>query len=228
MNADGSGQKQLTFDRSADFDPTVSPDGRHVVFVSERSGRNKLWRMDIDGGNPTQLTSGAAVDFLPNYSPDGRWLVYTSNDTRESELWKIPSGGGEPSRLTNKHAVWPAVSPDSRLVACWQIDEQKKSIALTVVPLEGGEPVKSFEVSPTANTWAEIRWTPDGRGLTYIDAPDGVGNIWLQPLAGGPPKRLTDFKSDRIFRFDWSRDGKQLVCSRGGETNDVVLINGLR
>ena len=228
MNADGSGQKQLTFDRSADFDPTVSPDGRRVVFVSERSGRNKLWRIDIDGGNPTPLTRGAAVDFLPNYSPDGRWVVYSSDDTRATGLWKIPAGGGEPSRLTSKLAVWPSVSPDSRLVACWHIDEQKKSIALAVVPLEGGEPVKAFEVSPSANTWAEIRWTPDGRGLTYVDAPDGVGNVWLQPLAGGPPRRLTDFKSDRIFRFDWSRDGKQLVCSRGGETNDVVLISGLR
>jgi Tol biopolymer transport system component len=228
MNADGSGQKQLTFDRSADFDPTVSPDGRRVVFVSERSGRNKLWRIDIDGGNPTPLTRGAAVDFLPNYSPDGRWVVYSSDDTRATGLWKIPAGGGEPSRLTSKLAVWPSVSPDSRLVACWHIDEQKKSIALAVVPLAGGEPVKAFEVSPSANTWAEIRWTPDGRGLTYVDAPDGVGNVWLQPLAGGPPRRLTDFKSDRIFRFDWSRDGKQLVCSRGGETNDVVLISGLR
>ena len=229
MNADGSGQKQLTFDRSADFDPTVSPDGRHVVFVSERSGRNKLWRIDIDGGNPTQLTKGAAVDFLPNHSPDGRWVVYSSDDTREAGLWKIPAGGdGEPTRLTSKVAVWPSVSPDGQLVACWYIDRQQKSIALAVVPVEGGEPVKSFEVSLTTNTWAEIRWTPDGRGLTYVDSPDGVGNLWLQPLAGGPPKRLTDFKSERIFRFDWSRDGKQLVCSRGGETNDVVLINGLR
>ncbi|HEX8290970.1 MAG TPA: DPP IV N-terminal domain-containing protein, partial [Pyrinomonadaceae bacterium] len=228
MNADGSGQKQLTFDPNPDFDPTVSPDGRHVVFVSERSGRNKLWRIDIDGGNPTQLTKGSALDFLPNYSPDGRWVVYPSDDTREAGLWKVPSGGGEPTRLTSRVAVWPAVSPDGRFVACWHDDERSRSVALAVISMEGGEPVKMFDVSPTTNTWAEIRWTPDGRGLTYVDTPDGVGNIWLQPLSGGPPKRLTEFKSDRIFRFDWSRDGKQLVCSRGGETNDVVLINGLR
>jgi Tol biopolymer transport system component/DNA-binding winged helix-turn-helix (wHTH) protein len=228
MNADGSGQKQLTFDPAPDFDPAVSPDGRHVVFASERSGKNRLWRVDIDGGNPTQLTGGVAADFLPNYSPDGRWVVYTSDDKRGAGLWRVPSGGGEPTRLTNKTALWPAVSPDGRLVACWQVEEQKGSILLTVVAVEGGEPVKSFEVTPTTNTWAEIRWTPDGRGLTYVDAPDGVGNVWLQPLAGGPPKRLTDFKSDRLFRFDWSRDGRQLVCSRGVETNDVVLINGLR
>lgn len=228
MNADGGGQRQLTFDRSGDFDPTVSPDGRHVVFVSERSGRNKLWRIDIDGGKPTQLTGGAAVDFLPNYSPDGRWVVYVSDDARERALWKVPATGGEPVRLTGMTAAWPAVSPDGRLVACWHVDERRKLIALAVIPIEGGEPVRLFEVPLTTNTWAEIRWTPDGRGLTYVDAPEGVGNVWLQPLAGGAPRRLTDFKSDRIFRFDWSRDGKHLVCSRGAATNDVVLIDGLR
>lgn len=228
MDADGRGQKQLTFDRAADYDPTVSPDGRHIVFSSDRSGKNKLWRMDVDGGNPTQLTRGGAADFLPNYSPDGRWVVYASDDARGSGLWKVPPGGGEPERLTSRYAVWPSVSPDGRFVACWHIDGRGRSIALAVVPAEGGEPVQMFQVSLTANTWAEIRWTPDGRGLTYVDSPDGVGNVWLQPLAGGPPKRLTDFKSDRIFRFDWSRDGKHLVCSRGAETNDVVLIDGLR
>ena len=50
----------------------------------------------------------------------------------------------------------------------------------------------------------------------------------VQPLAGGAPRRLTDFKTDRIFRYAWSRDGKHLACSRGVETNDVVLISDLR
>ena len=52
----------------------------------------------------------------------------------------------------------------------------------------------------------------------------GVSNIWSQPLDGDPPKPLTDFKSDSIFSFSWSRDGKQLVYARGAVTSDVVLI----
>jgi Tol biopolymer transport system component/DNA-binding winged helix-turn-helix (wHTH) protein len=228
MNADGGGRKQVTFDAAADFDPSVSPDGRHVVFASERSGKTKIWRMEIDGGRPAQLTAGDASDFLPRYSPDGRWVFYSSKDTREGGVWKVPAEGGEPVRLTSRPAMWPSVSPDGRLVACWYVNEQAMRIELALVPAEGGEPVRMFEVSPSANTWAEIRWTPDGRGLTYVDAPEGVGNIWLQPAAGGQPRQLTDFKSDRIFRFDWSRDGRQLVCSRGAEANDVVLIGGLR
>ncbi|MDQ3803313.1 MAG: winged helix-turn-helix domain-containing protein [Acidobacteriota bacterium] len=228
MNADGSNQKQLTFDGRSDFDPSVSPDGRYIAFASERSGQTKIWRMDSDGGNPKQLTTGSTGDFLPYYSPDGRWVVYTSADTPRMNLWKVPADGGEPTQVTRKTSAWPAVSPDGRSVACWHINEQTRSIGLAVVALDGGEPLKVFDISPSVNTWAEIRWTTDGRALTYVDSPNGVGNIWMQPLGGGPPRQLTDFKDNRIFRFDWSRDGQQLACSRGAETNDVVLISGLR
>jgi len=50
----------------------------------------------------------------------------------------------------------------------------------------------------------------------------------MQPLDGGPPRQVTDFKSDRIFGFEWSRDGKQLALARGTESSDVVLISGFR
>jgi Tol biopolymer transport system component len=60
--------------------------------------------------------------------------------------------------------------------------------------------------------------------VLYIDTRDGVSNIWSQPLDGGSPKRITDFKTDRIFSFDWSKDGKQLALSRGTQTSDVVFL----
>jgi Tol biopolymer transport system component len=53
---------------------------------------------------------------------------------------------------------------------------------------------------------------------------DGVSNIWIQPLDGGAPKQITHFKSDQIFWFEWSPDGKQLGVSRGAITSDVVMI----
>ncbi len=73
-----------------------------------------------------------------------------------------------------------------------------------------------------------VRWTPDGRGIAYIATRGGVSNIWSQPLDGGSPKQLTDFKTDRIFSFDWSPDGKWLVLARGTETSDVILIKEFR
>jgi hypothetical protein len=53
----------------------------------------------------------------------------------------------------------------------------------------------------------------------------GATNIWEQPLAGGPPRQVTNLTSGRIFDFAWSRFGKQLVAARGDLTSDVAQIS---
>ena len=88
---------------------------------------------------------------------------------------------------------------------------------------EGARPPR-----PSFTSDAGLRWTPDGRALTYIDTINGVSNIWSLPLDGGPPKQLTDSKTDQIFWFDFSRDGKQLALSRGTQTSDVILIRDFK
>ena len=71
-----------------------------------------------------------------------------------------------------------------------------------------------------------LRWTPDGRSVAFIRTSRRVSNLWGQPIDGGPPRQLTDFKDQRIANFAYSRDGKQLVFSRGVVNSDVVLISG--
>jgi Tol biopolymer transport system component len=72
---------------------------------------------------------------------------------------------------------------------------------------------------------APLCWTPDGRGIAY--ARDG--NIWVQPLGGGPPRQLTRSADGRpIGFFAWSRDGTRLAISRSTVTNDIVLLRGLK
>jgi hypothetical protein len=74
--------------------------------------------------------------------------------------------------------------------------------------IEGGQPLNKFDLPIT--TQQVIRWTPDSRALTYIDTQAGVSNICGQLLDGGAPEQLTDFKSELIFWYDWSREGRQL------------------
>jgi len=68
----------------------------------------------------------------------------------------------------------------------------------------------------------------DGHTLTFINSVNGVSNIWSLPLDGSAPKQLTDFKTDLIFWFDFSPDGKQLAVSRGIQTRDVIVIRDFR
>jgi Tol biopolymer transport system component len=77
-------------------------------------------------------------------------------------------------------------------------------------------------------TGTSLSWAPDSKGVRFLDPREGVGKLWLQPLAGGKPKQITNFSSDRIYSFDWSPDGKQLVVARGTSSSDIVLISNFR
>jgi TolB protein len=221
MDADGRNQKPLTDDASSKWgNLSVTPDGRYIVYIST----HQLWRMDIDGRNVKQLTSGAG-GWHPHCSPDGEWVLYDSIGSSGSIIWRVSIEGGEPVRVTDKYAFLPAVSPDGKLIACYFVDPQTKVIKIALLPFAGGDPVKLFDLEQYAASF--IRWTPDGRAVTYVNTRGLVSNIWLQPIDGSPPRQLTNFKTDRIFSFDWSRDGK-LTCSRGAQDRDVVLIKDFR
>lgn len=221
MNNDGTGNKQLTFDTGWNSRPAVSPDGRYIVFVSSRIGTLNIWRMDIDGGNQKQLTRGS-MDLQPQFTPDNKWVIYTSNDTRPPTLWKAPIDGGNPVQVTDYMSVLLAISPkDGQIAYAYDEQENSKRRRVAVIPFEGRPPPKVFDfVAPFGQ---KVSWAFDGRALTYIGTLGG-SNIWSQPLDGSSPKQITDFKSDRIFSFAWSRDGERLAVARGTRTTDVVLI----
>ena len=231
MDEDGKNQKQLTAHARFNYNPWVTPDGRYIVFTSTRpDGIQRIWRMDADGGNLKELTEGPG-DSVPRTSPDGRWVLFHSARTGPFRLWKVSIDGGEPVPLTDKLTTNPIVSPDGNLVACWYRDDDQQPNTPTrvaIIPFAGGDPVKVIDVPGSVNISAGLRWTPDGRALNYVDTINGVSNIWSLPLDGGKPVQLTDFKTDQIFWFDFSRDGKQLALSRGTQTSDVILIRDFK
>lgn len=223
----GTGNKQLTSDSSNNHFPAVTPDGRAVVYLSDRTGVTNIWRMDLDGNNAMQLTKGQD-DSWPWCSPDGQWVVYHSLVQGMRTLHRVSINGGEPQQLTNYPSVCPTVSPDGKWISCYYRSEAKAPWRLAIVSFDGGPPAQTFEVPQNVVFASLVRWTPDGRALAYITDRDGVSNIWIQPLDGSPPRQLTDFKSDAIFWFDWTTDGRQLAVSRGAVTSDVVMIKDVR
>jgi TolB protein len=224
MNGDGTGQKQLTVDAGANYDPKVTPDGRYIVFASERNGNQNIWRMDLDGDNPKQLTGGNS-DIDPSCSPDSQWVIYSSDSSGKRVLWKVSIDGGHAVPLTEQAAESPQVSPDGKLIACQYRESPNTPWRHAIIPITGGRPVKVIDLPSGTD---DFRWSPDGRMLTYDITRGGVTNIWTFPLDGSQPKQLTDFKTDHIFNYEWSHDGKQLVLSRGSRTSDVVMLSNFR
>jgi serine/threonine protein kinase/Tol biopolymer transport system component len=227
VNSDGSNPRQLTVN-GFDMNPAVTPDGREIVFASLRNGGWGIWRSEMEGSNSVLLASGGTTTF-PICSPDGRWIYFRRlSSASPPSIWRVPTGGGEPVQISRDYAYYPAVSPDGNWVAFFSPSE--KRTRLLVIPSTGGEVVKTFNVAPETDylIFSEIvRWTSDGRYLTYIKNQGVTSNIWGQPLDGGAPRQLTNFEAERIFSFAWSADN-QLAVARGQYNRQIVLLRDFR
>src|SRR5258705_3246884 len=230
MDPDGKNRKQLTANGRSNMSPAVSADGRYIVFMSSQNGVRNLWRMNSDGSNPKRLTNGLA-DSLPAISPDSKWVVYATFDGAKPTLWKVSIDGGSPVQLTNNVGTSPTISPDGQFVAYLYPDSPDPFAPpnrIAVMSLADGTTTKTFAFQGSGTVAATAQWSADGKSILYGVINSNVTNIWSQPLDGGPAKQITDFKDSLMTGFAWSRDGKQLACTRGILVRDAVLITDLK
>ena len=202
--------------------PSACGDGRTILYQVQDQGQLNIWGMDVDGSSPKQLTheqDGGA----PNCSPDGKWFTYRTR----SGIYRMAIEGGTPTKLVDALVTtFAPISPDGRWIAYSLFTSSPNSPNVrTVIPAGGGAPVFT---SPALGGAGPSHWAPDSRALDYAQTRGGVTNIWRQPIAGGPPKQITNFTSGLMFSFSWSLDGKQLAVARGSRTSDIILISNFR
>lgn len=228
MNADGTQARKLTTGEGDDILPCVTADGRYAVFASNRGDLKTyhLWRVNLDGTDPVQLTDGDG-ERGPACAPDAKTVYYSSGGPatgiNKSRLWKTSIEGGKGVQLTDYPTGFKDISPDGKFIALNFKTDEKAPVKLGIIPADGGRPVKVFDIEENA----QVRWMPDGRAVSYISGNGGASNIWAQPLSGESPRQLTNFNAETIYFFDWSKTG-DLVCTRGYQARDPVLINNFK
>jgi Tol biopolymer transport system component len=117
---DGTGRRRLTTARAADDDPEWSPDGRQIVFSSERHGNWELYVMEADGARQRRLTRTSKADeYAPSWSPDGRRIAFWRRSTERESVVVMSLGGSRERTLTGrgKAALRPRWSPDGARIA---------------------------------------------------------------------------------------------------------------
>ncbi len=208
-------------------DPTMeelraSPDGRFLVFAAKVDGYGHLFRVDTDGTNRRQLSFGGSIQSDSTVSPDGQWIVYASHftdgDKTRYSLKKIPADGGEPVPLTNEFCRTPHFSNDGKMISCIAGE------FIRIISFETGETLKSFKAVGVPVLNSGSRWTPDGQNLVYRVFEKDVVNLWLQPIAGGEPRVLTNFSYGHIYNFSFNPDGSRIYLARGNPVRNAVLI----
>src|SRR6266511_679856 len=102
MNADGSGQANLTRNRAADDAPAWSRDGAKIALSSERDGNWEIYVMQADGTGPTRLTvNRSADDAFPDWSPDGTKIAFHTDRDGNYEIYVMNADGSGQANLTH-------------------------------------------------------------------------------------------------------------------------------
>ena len=223
QSPDGGGKTTVYSSNLPSFDPAVC--SRYLIVPTLDFGKGtNLVRVDLNDGSKKQLTFDKYAD-EPACSPDGNWVAYVSNDAGPRELFKISIEGGAAQKLSGLDSYYPTYSPDGKLIAFNYVEgdtPQTFRMKIGVISSDGGKQIHTFDTDPRLRN--RIHFTPDGKALAWPIFDGGAGNIWIQPLAGGAPRQITQFPRETIADFSLSPDGKWMALLRGHVTKDVVLI----
>lgn len=223
MGVDGSNPIQLT--QTGAVNPSSCADQKIVFYVATDSGNRRIFKVDLTSGRQELVTNGGS-EFWPRCSPDGTWFTYTTLHNPTSAILRVDSTVAAAKKLTDGLSMHAIISPDGRTIACIYRADQKAAWRVSLLPSEGGAPIKFFDF-PSAFS-QEYRWSADGRALYYVVSKDGAANIWKQPIDGGAPSQVTHFKEDSIYSYELSRDGRQMVVARGATYRDIVSLGGFQ
>ena len=115
MNADGSGQTNLTNNRADDSFPVWAPNSAQLAFTSDRSGNADIFVMNANGSNQINVTNNPANDEFAAWSPNGRTIAFSSDRFGNFDIFLMSPDGNGQMRLTSdpKEETYPAWSPDS-------------------------------------------------------------------------------------------------------------------
>jgi len=208
---------RFTFDPAPEQEAVWSPDGRTIVFNSNRKGHFDLYRKNADGTGAEELLYGDGLDKSPtSWSPDGKFLLYNSNN---GDIWVAAMTPGQPAAPVETHPwlqtpfaeIQAQFSPDGKWVSYQSNESGRTEIYVAPFPGPGGK----RQVSATGGTLA--RWRRDGKEIFFV-APDNKlmaveVNVKGATLETGETHPLFGpFITGRGFLYDVSPDGQGFLA----------------
>lgn len=230
---------QLTNDPADDAMPSLSPDGKHVAFASNRGGNWDIYVMSVSGGRPVQITSDATDEVQPSWSPDGSRIAFSRlAPTGRWEIWM--AGLENPDSATFLcHGMRPRWNPSPNRGVDQLLFQQargrgNRAFGIWTLDLRDGV-VSNVTQIVAASDAALINpaWSPDGGWIVYASVPveknveaaitgrPGRGSLWMTRADGAGQ---TQIAAGDCLSPEWAGNDRLLfVSSRTGADNVWML-----
>jgi Tol biopolymer transport system component len=222
VDRDTGARSQLTTDPAADWGPVWSPDGRSLVFSSQRRGKLELFLRDLtaDHGGEVPLPSEGMNPVAQSWSRDGHLIVFAAFDPEmHTDLWLLPISGDRvpiPLLRTKANEYQGQISPDGRWIAYTSDTSGQEQVYVQSFPSPGPQ---KWQVSTSGG--GDPRWRSDGQELFYIAADRRLMAVPVKPataFAHEMPVPLFDtgvppswYEARNLY--DVSRDGSFLFMT---------------
>jgi Tol biopolymer transport system component len=187
---------QLTRDSGRDFHPSLSADGREMVFVSDRSGAQEIWMRNLKTGEDSMLTASRVEKFEPHFSPDGTKVSFSA--VPNWDVYLVSTNGGAAETICRRCGEMTGWSPDGRYLIGNPLEGQ---LILAEVASR-----RRIDLLALSRRWfAGGSFSPDGRWITFQDVTKGWERI--APFQGETPAPESVWTSVSSELREWSPDG---------------------
>jgi dipeptidyl aminopeptidase/acylaminoacyl peptidase len=198
-----------------------SPNGDEIVFITNLTGRNNLWKVSSDGGWPVQLSQSDDRQSGAAWAPDGKWIVFQSDQAGNEmyDIYAVPSNGGAVVNLTNTpdisetNAAW---SPDGKSLAIEYKPKTSPSTDIAILDWSTHAVRNLTREKSQDHSWARTIWSPDGKSIYSMrsNAVDTDTDVYRIDPATGAQENLTAHEGDhRTIASSISPDGRTLLVS---------------
>jgi Tol biopolymer transport system component/DNA-binding winged helix-turn-helix (wHTH) protein len=200
--------------------PQQSPDGRRLVFMSDRSGFMEIWVSNRDGSSAVQLTNlhGSGT---PRWSPDGLWIAFdsTNHDYGPSSVWVVSSMGGVPRALVKDQFenLVPSWSRDGKWI--YFSSQRSGKDQVWKIPAEGGSPVQV-----THDGGFGALESVDGATLYFAKSRFDNPELDQMPVGGGAETPLPGAVRPRSWAA-WSPTSRGIFFAPAESSNGGTSID---